>query len=89
MVWVFTYSVLRVGVVGVLPGWNWDCVRGDSCVSVFIVGLYCVNDYLGVGCYFVGNRIADGGKVGLVLGPGLEVGCSFKIVVVAFWALFI
>ena len=44
---------------------------------VFRVGLYCVDADLGVGCYLVGSRVADGGKVGLVFVPGLEAGCSF------------
>ena len=44
---------------------------------VFIVGLYCVDDNVGAGCHLVGGRVADGGKVGLFLGPGLEAGCSF------------
>jgi len=68
---------MRVGVVGVLPGWSWDGIRGGSCVFVFTVGLYCVDDGLGGECYLVGDRVADGGKVGLVLCPGLEAGCSF------------
>jgi hypothetical protein len=77
LIGVFTFRVIRVWVVGVLPRWGWDGVRGGSCGLVFIVGLYCVDDDLGVGCYLVGGRIADGGKVGLVLGPGLEAACSF------------
>ena len=44
---------------------------------VFVVGLYCVNDGLWVGCYLVGDRAAYGGKIGLVLGTGLEAGCGF------------
>jgi len=68
---------MRVGVVGVLSGRGWDGIRGNSCVFVFVVGLYCVNDGLGVGCYIVGDRVADGGKVGLVLGPELATGRSF------------
>ena len=48
-----------------------------SCVFVFVVGLYCVNDDLGVGCYLVGDRVADGGKFGLVLGQMLEADRSF------------
>ena len=46
-------------------------------MSVFIVGLYCVDDDLGLGYDFFGSRVADGCEVGLVLGPGLEAGCSF------------
>ncbi len=44
---------------------------------VLVVSLYSVNDGLGVGCYLIGDRVADGGKVGLVLGPGLETGYGF------------
>ncbi len=74
---VLKFRVIRIGDVGVLPGRGWDGVRGRSCVFVLKVRLYCVDDDLGVGFYRVGGRFADGGKVGLVLGPGLEAGYSF------------
>ncbi len=77
LIGVFTFGVIRVGVAGFLPRRGWDGIRGGSCVFVFVVGLYRVNDGLGVGCYLVGDRVVDGGKVGLVLGPGLEAGRSF------------
>ncbi len=47
------------------------------CVFVFVVGLYCGDDGLGVGYYLGCDRVSDGVKVGLVLGPGLEAGRSF------------
>ncbi len=77
LIGVLKFLVMRIRDVGILPGWSWDGVSGGSCLFVFIVGLYCVDDDFGVGCYFVGGRVADGGKVGLVLGPGLEAGCRF------------
>ncbi len=77
MIGVLTFRFIRIRVVGVSPGWNTDGVRGGSCVFVFIVGLYCDDDDLGDGCDFFGNRVADGCEVGLIIGPGLEAGCSF------------
>ena len=69
---VFTFGVIRVGVVGVLPRRSWDGIRAGSCVFVFVVGLYRVNDGLGVGCYLIGGRVVDGGEAKLVLGPGFS-----------------
>ena len=77
LIWFPTFCVIGIKIVGVLLGWSWNRVRGGSCVFVLIVGLYCVHDDLGVGCDFNGSRVKDGCEVGLVLGPGLEAGCSF------------
>jgi len=88
LIGVFTFGVIRVGVVGVLSGRGWDGIRGGSCVFVFLVGLYRVYDGLGIGCYLIGGRVADGGKVWLVFGPGLEAGRGFFVFMVAFWVLF-
>jgi len=48
-------------------------------VIVFVVGLNCVNDGLGVGCYLVSDRVTDDGKVGLVLGPGWRPAAIFRL----------
>ena len=77
MIGVFMFGVIRVGVARILPWRRWDGIRGSSRMLVFVVGLYRVDDGLGVGFYLIGGRIADGGKVGLVLGPRLVAGRGF------------
>ena len=74
---VFTFGLTGVWVVGVFPGRGRDGTRGGSCVFSFVMGLYYVNDGLESGFYLVGDRVTNGGKVGLVLGPGLEASRSF------------
>jgi len=55
---VFTFGVVGVGVAVVLPGRGWDGIRGGSRVFVFKVGLYCVDDGLGldVFSFVIGSR---------------------------------
>jgi hypothetical protein len=77
LIGVFTFGVIGVWVIGIFPGRSRDGIRGGSCVFPFVMRLYCVNNGLGVGCYLIGGWVADNGKVGLVLGPGLEAGSGF------------
>ncbi len=77
MIGVFTFGVIGVWVVGVFARRSMDGIRGGSCVFPFVMGLYYVNYGLGVGCYLIGGWVADGGEIGLVLGPELEAGSEF------------
>ena len=77
MLGVFTFGVIGIWVVGFFPRWIRDGIRGGSFVFSFVIGLYCVYDGLGAGCYLIGGWFAYGGEIGLVLGPGLAAGSGF------------
>ena len=64
-------------------------IRGTARVFFLKVCLQNVDDLAGVCDDFVGGRISDGVKVGLVFGVGLEACCGFEDVMVALRALFI
>jgi hypothetical protein len=46
---------------------------------MFLDGLTCVDNDLGVDCDLVCGRVADSGKVKLVLGPGLRPAAVFRL----------
>ena len=79
MIGVYTFGVIRVWVVGVFPRRGWDSIKGGSCVFVFVMGLYCVNDGLGVGCYFIGCSVADDGRLGWSLARGWRLAAVFRL----------